>query len=100
MKILAIEKDVPGVDWASVSKELLAEEARAVYRLYQKGLLREHYFNEKRCAVLVLECKGKSEAASMLDHLPLVAQHLIEFELMELQPYTGYTRIMDAAMEG
>ena len=27
MKILAIEKEVPGVDWSTVSRELLAQEA-------------------------------------------------------------------------
>jgi hypothetical protein len=34
MKILAIEKEVPGVDWSTVSKELLAQEALDVYSMY------------------------------------------------------------------
>jgi hypothetical protein len=55
MKILAIEKAVPGVDWKTVSQELLAQEALHVYGLYLREHLREHYFNEEKCAVLVLE---------------------------------------------
>ena len=94
MKILAIEQEVPGVDWSTVSKELLAQEALDVYRLYLTGQLREYYFNEEKCAVLVLECGSKVEAQQLLRKLPLVATNLIAFELMELHPYTGYDRII------
>lgn len=96
MKILAIEKDVPGVDWGTVSKELLAQEAHHVYSMYLTGQIREHYFNEEKCAVLVLECEGKAEAQALLGKLPLVEKNLVRFEIMELHPYTGYDRIMHA----
>jgi hypothetical protein len=94
MKILAIEKEVPGVDWSSVSKELLAEEAIHVYRMYLSDHLREHYFNEQKCAVLVLECDSKEQAQLLLGNLPLVKSNLIAFEILELHPYTGYDRII------
>ncbi len=94
MKILAIEKDVPGVDWSSVSKELLAQEALDVYRMYLTEQLREHYFNEEKCAVLVLECDSKVHAQELLGKLPLVEKNLIAFDIMELHPYTGYDRII------
>lgn len=94
MKILAIEKDAPGVDWSSVSKELLAQEALDVYRMYLTEQLREHYFNEDKCAVLVLECDSKAHARELLGKLPLVENNLIAFDIMELHPYTGYDRIM------
>lgn len=97
MKILAIEKEVPGVDWGTVSKELLAQEALDVYKMYLAEQLREHYFNEEKCAVLVLECAGKAEAQALLGKLPLVEKKLIAFEIMELHPYTGYNRIIHAA---
>lgn len=96
MKILAIEKEVPGVDWSTVSKELLAQEALNVYRMYLNEQLREHYFNEENCAILVLECDSKAEAQVLLGKLPLVEKHLIAFDIMELRPYTGYDRIIDA----
>lgn len=94
MKILAIEKEVPGVDWSTVSKELLAQEALDVYRMYLLEQLREHYFNEEKCAVLVLECDSKGDAQVLLGKLPLVEKNIITFDVMELHPYTGYNRIV------
>jgi hypothetical protein len=94
MKILAIEQEMPGVEWATVSTELMAQEARDVYQMYLSGYLREHYFNENKCAVLVLECESKTQAQTLLARLPLVTQNLISFELMELRPYDGYDRII------
>lgn len=99
MKILAIEKEVPGVVWSTVSKELLAQEALDVYRMYLTEQLREHYFNEDNCAVLVLECDSKAQAQTLLGKLPLVEQNLITFEIMELHPYTGYDRIIHVIAE-
>jgi hypothetical protein len=99
MKILAIEKEVPGVDWSAVSKELLAQEASDVYRMYLTGELREHYFNENKCAVLVLECDSKAQAQELLGKLPLVKENLIVFEIMELRPYTGYDRIIHSTSD-
>jgi hypothetical protein len=94
MKILAIEKEIPGIDWSAVDKAFLAQEALEVYKMYLAEQLREHYFNEEKCAVLVLECKNKSQAQELLNELPLVKKKLIAFELMELHPYTGYDRIL------
>lgn len=99
MKILAIEKEVAGVDWSTVSKELLAREALDVYRMYLAEQLREHYFNEENCAVLVLECDSKTQARELLDKLPLVEKNLIWFEIMELHPYSGYDRIIHAVVQ-
>lgn len=96
MKILAIEKEVAGVDWSTVSKELLVQEAHHVYRMYLTGQLREHYFNEDNCAVLVLECDSKVHALEVLGKLPLVEKSFIRFDIMELHPYTGYDRIIHA----
>ena len=94
MKILAIEKEVPGVDWNAVSKEVMAEEATHIYKMYLSEQLREHYFNDEKCAVLILECNCKNEAIEILEHLPMVKNNLITFEVMELHPYTGYDRII------
>jgi hypothetical protein len=99
MKILAIEKEVPGVDWSTVSKIVLAQEALDVYGMYLKEQLREHYFNEEKRAVLVLECDGRAQAQELLGRLPLVENNLIAFELMELHPYTGFDRIMRTTVQ-
>lgn len=94
MKILAIEQAVTGVDWHTVSKELLAKEALDVYQLYLREQLREHYFNEEKRAVPVLECDSKAQAQVLLEQLPLIAKNLIAFEIMALHPYSGYDRII------
>ncbi len=57
--------------------------------------LREIYFNDKHCAVIILECKDKEEAKSLLDELPLVKNKVIKFKLTELKPYTGFSRLLE-----
>ena len=94
MKILAIEKDLKIVDWKKESQTLI-EEAKAAYNMLLSDSLREIYFTESKNAVLVLECENKSTAKKLLSRLPLVEKKIIDFEIMELQPYTGFSRLMD-----
>lgn len=93
MKILAIEKELNIIDWTS-KNELLKEESRIVYKLYQEGAIREIYFNESKNAIMILECESISTAEELLKSLPLVKEGLIAFYLMELKPYTGFDRII------
>ena len=93
MKILAIENEIEGVDWAN-SEDLLKDEAQHVYGLYLSDYLREIYFTENKNAILVMETEDKKAAIKLLDALPLVKSGKIKFEVMELRPYTGYERIM------
>lgn len=93
MKILAIEKELKHIDWNNESQTLI-EEAKSAYKLLLSGDLREIYFSEKKNAVLILECEDKTAAKQLLDKLPLVVKGIIDFEIMELQPYTGFTRLM------
>jgi len=93
MKILAIEKEVEGIEWNRLG-ELLKEEAKHVYDLYLSDSLREIYFTESKNAILVLETVDKNTAIKLLDELPLVKSGKIKFEVMELRPYTGYERII------
>ncbi len=94
MKVLALEKDVPGVTEAQLTDELLAEEAAKAWDLYEAGVLRELYFHaEKHEAVLMLECANVQEARSRLSELPLVRAGLIDFEIIPLAPYPGFARL-------
>ena len=93
MKILAIEKPVEGADWNNAS-EILKQEAAHVYKLQMKSIVREIYFNQDKCSVLILECKDKTEAASMLSEFPLIRKNFIRFEMHELLPYTGFERLL------
>jgi len=93
MKILAIEKEKGLVQWENQA-DVLLEEARSVYRYMLSGVLREIYFTQHKNAVLIMECTNRSEAVEVLNTLPLVQKGLIEFEVMELHPYTGLSRLM------
>ena len=93
MKILAMEKEVPGVVAAAFQPHLKAEAAR-VWELQQAGVLREIYFRQDRSdAVLILECTDVAEAQRVLGTLPLVREKLITFEVIPLKPYPGLARL-------
>ncbi len=94
MKILALEKEIQPVDWNNETQSLI-EEAKSAYKLMLSGTLREIYFTENKNAVLILECDNNMAAKQLLSTLPLVEKGLIEFEIMELHPYTGFSRLMD-----
>lgn len=92
MKILAIEKEMPGVIGTDYQPHLEAEAWKA-WELHQLGLIRELYFTDDHCAVLVLEARDKAHAREIVDQLPLVQQKLIDFELLALTSYPGFARL-------
>jgi hypothetical protein len=93
MKILAIEKEVPGINEEDYVPHFKPEAMKA-WELYQRGIIRELYFTEKdHFAVLILECKDGDEAKKYLNTLPLAKEGLIEFNVMSLIPYPGFARL-------
>lgn len=92
MKILAIEKEMPGLTSVDYQPWLEAE-ARKAWELQQEGLIRELYFTDDHCAVLVLEARDKAHAREIVNLLPLVQQKLIDFELLALTAYPGFERL-------
>lgn len=92
MKILAVETELKKPD-LNTGKEILKEEALAVFNMYLQDFIREIYFNDQHCAVLILECTDIQEAESKLNELPLVKNGYIEFQLTTLKPYTGFNRL-------
>ena len=92
MKILATEKELKPIPKDNADS-ILKQEAFKVWELKEKDLIREIYFNENHCAVLILECSDKRVAKDILNELPLVREGYIEFGIMELRPYTGFGRL-------
>ena len=92
MKILAIETELKKLN-TKIDSEILKQEALSVLDLQQKEILCEIYFDKNHCAVLILECIGKSEAEKILSELPLVKNGYNQFEIKELHPYTGFSRL-------
>ena len=95
MKILALERELPGASTEQFKRHAKSEAAR-VWELYQAGVLRELYFRtDQRTAVLILECKDLEDARQILSTLPFVEADLIEFEIIPLAPYDGFERLFN-----
>ncbi|MCL4879342.1 MAG: superoxide dismutase [Anaerolineae bacterium] len=95
MKILALEKEMPGFIAEDYRPHLKPEAARA-WELYQAGIIREIYFTATdHNAVLILECASVEEAREILYTLPLVQAGLTDFELLALEPYDGFSRLFE-----
>jgi len=93
MKILAIEKEFKGKTAEDFQPHLEAE-ARQVWELYEKDVIREIYFRaHQKSAIIILECKNIEEAEENLSTLPLVREKLIYFEIIPLVPYPGFERL-------
>ena len=93
MKILALEKELSGSQADHFAGDLKSE-AMHVWSLYQSGVVRELYFRQDRSdAVLVLECADAEAARDVINTLPLVRSGLIDFELIPLIPYPGFSRL-------
>jgi muconolactone delta-isomerase len=94
MRILAIERPVESAAEAQFTAEVSAAEAQRVWDLLQAGIVRDLFFRaDQSSAVLVLECADASEAASILETLPLVQAGLIQFEVIPLRAYPGFARL-------
>jgi muconolactone delta-isomerase len=94
MKIIAIEKEIPGVKDEQFTPEILKKEAQHAWELYQSGSIRELYFRQGRQeAILILECKDVNDARRVLSSLPLMKAKLIDFELIPLAAYPGFSRL-------
>jgi hypothetical protein len=92
MKIIAIEREIPGIEEAAFIPHRDAE-TQKVWELYQAGIIREFYYRTDRTeAVLILECESLAVARKHLGTLPLVKARLTIFDLIPLKPYPGFTR--------
>ncbi|NMB61835.1 MAG: hypothetical protein GYA18_05790 [Chloroflexi bacterium] len=93
MKIIALEVEKEGLAKTDFGA-YLKQEAAAVWNLQQRNILREIYFNQNtHTAVLVLETNSTRQALEILNELPLVQAGLIDFELIPLVPYDGFSRL-------
>lgn len=96
MKIIAIEHEIRGTDAAGFAAHGKAE-AQQLWQLYLDGIIREPYFRQdKKEAVLILECESIQQAENYLATLPFVREKLIRFELIPLSPYPGFSRLFNS----
>lgn len=94
MRILAIETELKTTD-AQADATLLREEAAAVWALKKSGSIRDVWYTTwGRRAVVMLELPSEEMANKCLGGLPLVRDGFIRFEVMALQEYDGFERLM------
>lgn len=95
MKFICVEKEL-NIPKSKIPGDVMEAEALKVYDLYVSGVLREIYFKEENnIAVLILECKDRSEAESLIASLPIVEKGYIGFDIIGLRPYPGFSRLFD-----
>lgn len=95
MKIIAIEKELPDIHPEAFTDEIKKSEVERVLELFQSGALREIYFRQDRPeAILIFECNTINECKELLSSLPMVNHQLIDFDLIPLKPYPGFSRLL------
>ncbi len=90
MKLLAVCRPRAGADVSGEIARLAHDEMRALWELYCDGVVREMYSPGGPGAVLVLEVPAARDAEAAVASLPLAAAGVIEFELIELHPFTAF----------
>jgi hypothetical protein len=85
VKVLAICRLRAETDPRAMSPHI-AEEAQTLKQWRSRGVLVEAYSPGAPGAVLVLEAPGVSEAASLVNRLPLCQVGLIQTEVIGLYP--------------
>ncbi|MBV9196927.1 MAG: hypothetical protein JO168_22545 [Solirubrobacterales bacterium] len=89
MKLLAIGRPRANIDARSAIAHHAQTELRALWSLYAEGFVRELYSPGGPGAVLVIEADSLEVADQKLAELPLAANQIIDFELIELRPFAA-----------
>lgn len=91
MRFIAIEKSLCPL---MLGEEVLQEQqAKQIYDLYLKNYILEmNCIEDSQEIVLKMEAISKREALAILSKLPLVRAGKSTFELIEIQPYSGFER--------
>lgn len=90
MKVLAVGRVREGIDPRVAIPPHARGELSALWQLYAAGNVREMYSPGGPGAVLVLEATSLAAAEQALAELPLVVNGIIDFELVELQPFAAF----------
>ena len=98
MKILVLPRPRAGVPLEALQQHAAAE-IQAVWDLYAQGICREFYIRAGQAGrvVLMVESATVEAAREALATLPFVRLDLIDLELIPLAPFTGLTRLFQAA---
>lgn len=96
MKILAIDKILPGATEEKIYTHIKEEAAKA-WEFYEQDIVREWYFRQDRGGVvLMLECDSIEAAKDVIDDLPLVKAGLVDFDLIPLGAFKPLASLFGA----
>jgi hypothetical protein len=87
MKVLAVGRPRVGIDLRREIAPHVRKELTALWQLYASGTVREMYSPGGPGSILLLEVDTTDAARETLASLPLVANGIIDFELIELHPF-------------
>jgi hypothetical protein len=90
MKLLAIGRPRTGIDPRQAIAPHAEAELHALWQRYASGSVREMYSPGGPGSVLVMEAESIDAARAALAELPLVANEVIDFELIPLQPFAAF----------
>jgi hypothetical protein len=93
VKLLAIGRPQPGVETRTAIARHAEDELRTLWEFYGSGFVREMHSPGGPGAVLILEAASLKAGQQRLGELPLVANGIIEFEVIELQPFIAFERL-------
>lgn len=93
MKVLAVGRPRAGIDARAAIAPHAHAELAVPWRLYAAGTVREMYSPGGPGAGLVLETESIAAARVTLGELPLVANEVIDFELIELLPFAAFASL-------
>jgi hypothetical protein len=93
MKIMAIVDLARDANMQKVRDEI-TREVQGSWKLFSSGVLREAYATGAPTRVVfVLEAESVAEADAHLRQLPMVAQGLMQVELIELRPFVNWSML-------
>ncbi|MFY9968523.1 MAG: dimeric alpha+beta barrel [Roseiarcus sp.] len=93
MKLLAIIDVAPDAPVEEIRREL-GKELKGSWDLFAAGVLREAYLTDTPTRVVfILEAADMTDAEEQLDRLPLVAKGAVRVGLIELRPFTNWSRL-------
>jgi len=87
MKVFAIASFKPNITADQVRKRL-PDEVPATLKLYLEGKIEQFWFREGAGPIFLFNVESVEQAKATLDGLPLVAEELMEYELLPVTTLT------------
>lgn len=95
MQFLVVCRIPAGTPRRQVIK-LIRPEAKAVWKLYESGLVREiYYIDDLSGAVLKVEAASLEEVKKGVETLPMIQDGSLVPEYIALKPYTGFGKLFE-----